>query len=939
MTKRFIYIAIGILMCTTIANAKQLSSQEALERVSSSRMKKANALSHSALKLKKTVKAQSGMAALYIFTSADESVVLSGSDSTLPVLGYTDGVVDADNLPDGLEYWLRYMAEEVSANDAAGVRMLSVPSVGTPVAPLLTTRWGQTGAYNKFTPVVNDKQSPSGCVATALAQIMNYHKWPLQPVGSATCSDSNDVEYSMDFDGITFEWEKMSQSYAKDDTASEAADAVATLMKVVGYAVNMEYGPSGSGATDKDAMKGMVNNLRYSSDLESARREAFTRGEWEELLYTMLRAGQPIYYTGRDAVWIGSGGHAFVCDGYDGDGYFHFNWGWDGAYNGYFLTSCLVPEGAGTGGYINGYNYSQAVMVNLYPADGIATASYDYVRGLKFDYTAKTNSFTATFERRPASGAPYQVGMAVTPIGREVRESDIRDIKQVSGGASISADINSEFTKDLDTSVEYDVRMMWRKDASDQWRRIIPPIDGLILYYAGDFGGVLSYASDKWTFTSAVTDRDPYDITVNDLTFNGEDYLFLNNNNACRMNFTNNSDDCFHHAMRIYFVDVESGEKPKFLNFTLDMEPSETKELEFTIKALSGIPAGNYYVEFTEANTHEHISMDTSKVYAVYDETSLPVVTDDSFVYQIMPKGFATLLRTISGDMADGDVVIPASVICDGKLVVVRKFAKALNELIDVATVNSLDIRAEIAEIAAREFYGCKQLESLALPESLRTIGASAFYGCNKLKSLVLPSGLESLGTYAFGGCYALENLEIPGSISAIERYTFSGCNVLKELVVPEGVESLGERAFTYSYALKKLTLPSTMKSIDNKAFYSFYDNLSEVHCNAFTPPTLHEGSFNTNNYDKATLYVPAGAYSSYAADPVWGKFGHIEEDENIVTDVKTIEAAASEISVYSVHGQFMGRYSSESFLANSPLPAGLYIIVKGNVTSKMVLR
>lgn len=953
--KRIAFLALLISVCNIAGFGKYLTPSEALSRFNSSSHKQFKGIRATSLQLSDEISTSDGTPAVFIYSSGSGNVVLSGSDNVPALLGYTEKAIDADAIPDGMKYWLQYMADEIAFAEEENSGKVPVESVGPAIKPLLPTRWGQTGAYNTCTPIVNEKQSPSGCVATALAQIMYYHKWPVHPTGVVNCTDTNKESYSMDLDTVTFEWDKMLPIYT-EESPEEAINAVGIMMKGVGYSVDMQYGPSSSGATNKNTSKGVIENLGYSKDLTVVHREAFTRHEWDGMLYAMLSNGQPVFYTGRDAVWLGSGGHAFVCDGYDGEGYFHFNWGWDGRYNGYFLTSCMVPAGAGTGGYINGYNYSQEIFVNFYPDNGEKFNSYDYVQGLNF--TESGNTLTAEFEPHPSKDIKYTVGVAISPMDSVFKAEDVVKEFDVAGKESVSFEIDNSVTSALNPEVEYAVRFVWHAEDNEEWSRIIPQIDGLILYYSKPIGGILAYDGEQWNFAAEALDIDPYDITVDELTFNGEDYLFLNENNQMAMRITNNDDDYFYHGMRVYFVDVETGEKPKFLNFSLEINPKETTELSFTVKDFKGLPAGKYYVEFTEANTHAHISMDTSQIYYVIDTDSLPEVRDDVFVYNIMPQGFAVLNNTISGEPAGGDVTIPAKIDYEEQAYDVKALKKNLDEIIDVAAIQSLNIQAPITSLPESALRNCKVLENLTLPKTIRNIGNYAFYACNKLKELILPEGLETIGTFAFSGCYALEQLTLPGSLQYINHSSFSGCNKLERIVIPEGVTDITERAFCYSYDLKELLLPSTLKTIENRAFYSFYNKLEKIRCAATDLPDLNEGAFPAGYYDKALLYVDPTSVEDYKAHPVWGKFVNILPDETITTGVElptndnnrhyaysstggvnVCNAHGEDVKIYSVNGALIAHVTANSDLMHFDLLPGIYIVAIGKERMKTVAR
>ena len=290
-------------------------------------------------------------AAVYVFNADNMFVIVSGDDSAPAILGYSDnGAFDKDNAPDGLKAMLGWYQYAVSKSQSVTRGAVSSHEA---IKPLLKTKWNQSGPYNLLCPYDSDAKATSvtGCVATAAAQVMNYYQWP-----------------------DTYEWDKMKNEYEKNDS-TDAGYAVAKLMKDVGEAVFMNYSANGSGANSVYACEALRNNFSYAYSTEVAERENYTSEEWDELIYSNLSAGKPVYYSGDmidlsndTGKWKGArAGHAFVVDGYDSDGLYHINWGWGGTSNGYFLLSVLNPDNQGIGGAsgAGGYSIDQMAIVNI----------------------------------------------------------------------------------------------------------------------------------------------------------------------------------------------------------------------------------------------------------------------------------------------------------------------------------------------------------------------------------------------------------------------------------------------------------------------------------------------------------------------------------------------------------------------------------------------
>lgn len=306
---------------------------------------------------------------LYVFNQPDGGwMIVAADDVAAPVIGYSnDGSFSTDNLPDNFKDWLDMCGQQISYASAAGAEPYSVSrsSDWAPIAPMLKTKWDQNTPYNRYCPKSGGFLTPTGCVATAMAQVMKYYNWP------ETAGDNASFSYewrggevptlSADFSNYKFDWDNMLDSYFSYTDAQ--ADAVAKLMQACGYSVEMGYSKSGSGAFNEAVGYALAKYFKYDQGLHNEIRDLYTSAEWDKIIYEDLRDFGPIVYWGT-----GSVGHCFVCDGYQGNGYFHFNWGWSGAYDGYFLLDALNPSGFGTGGGTGGYNGMQGALLGVKPA-------------------------------------------------------------------------------------------------------------------------------------------------------------------------------------------------------------------------------------------------------------------------------------------------------------------------------------------------------------------------------------------------------------------------------------------------------------------------------------------------------------------------------------------------------------------------------------------
>lgn len=364
--------SLAIMSATTLALlAAPLTPEQALRRVQGNSALKMPSKSGTSMKLSFSMQTQKGEPAVYIFDRPASSgyLIVSADDTATPLLGYADsGSFDANNMPPQLEWWLSEYASQIDYASANGIKNTYAPIANKKeIAPLVKTKWNQGTPYNNLCPSVNNVKCPSGCVATAMAQVMKFWNYPEVGTGrvTATLPSGGTGEGFINLAQKPFDWNNMIDSYSGYDYTNEQGNAVATLMQAAGYAAKMNYAPGGSGALSINAAISLSKNFKYNPNIQYLQRLYFNTSEWNEIVYNELAAGRPILYGGQST----SVGHEFVCDGYDGNGYFHFNWGWGGMSDGYFILDALNPNSVGTGGGAGGgYNSRQDIIIGIQPS-------------------------------------------------------------------------------------------------------------------------------------------------------------------------------------------------------------------------------------------------------------------------------------------------------------------------------------------------------------------------------------------------------------------------------------------------------------------------------------------------------------------------------------------------------------------------------------------
>ncbi len=303
---------------------------------------------------------------LYLIKFPNGFVLTAGDNAVRPVLAYGFNTVTGlvDNNPAFCAY-LTARQEEIKQilaqnpqSEAAADEWQALlnntmqRNSAKSVSPLLVTTWNQGWPYNMYCPA--DPSGPgghvyAGCVASAMAQVMKYWNWPPTGVGSHSYYASGYGNQSANFGATTYQWTQM------PNAVHEANEAVALLMYHCGVSVDMGYSPDGSGAYSENVVTSWIQHFRYNTSIQLKSKNSYGSTQWNQMLRTELDAMRPLYYHGFGP----NGGHAFVCDGYQNNDYFHFNWGWGGSYDGYFLTSNLNP------GYT--FNQGQGAIFNVFP--------------------------------------------------------------------------------------------------------------------------------------------------------------------------------------------------------------------------------------------------------------------------------------------------------------------------------------------------------------------------------------------------------------------------------------------------------------------------------------------------------------------------------------------------------------------------------------------
>ena len=371
--KRTLLFALTVLANSVLASANPITKGQALNIAS--KYISSPTLSNNTPKTR-SLKANE-QPAYYIFTSSndDKFVIVSGESKLNEVVAYGDKMSkDESKQSPYFKQFLKDYERVVKAVRSNTIQASTTPSqLKRKVEPLLTCKWSQYAPFNKYTPVIQGDRTPTGCVATATAQVMYHHKWPKNRPADYIASTGDEARMSS-----TYWWDDMKDTSNKM-FSSRSQQAVGVLMYDIGKAVRMRYYHKGSDSNLQNACNALRHNFDYT--VRYLVKDVLPANEFLKEVMQELSDGYPVLVVG--------GPHAFVYDGYDEQGFIHTNWGWGGQEDGYFDINTVYLNVSGFA--LSGTFWDDISVVFAHPNNGIATPFKDIERAL---YARLTTTFT-----------------------------------------------------------------------------------------------------------------------------------------------------------------------------------------------------------------------------------------------------------------------------------------------------------------------------------------------------------------------------------------------------------------------------------------------------------------------------------------------------------------------------------------------------------------
>lgn len=834
-----------------------------------------------------------GKDCFYVFNFGDGFVIASGDERTSsPILGYSEkGHFDYDKAGESLRYVLNKMAYNINTlQRKVSSNRTNDDKYGNAVTPLLgETAWGQGWPYNNMCPMINGQHAQTGCVATALAQVMYYHKWPLQGKGSYSyTSYTNNLSISADFSQSSYQWDKMLPMY-DSNSSKESCDAVALLMRDCGVSLNMDYDLGGSGAGTDYLPPALVNYFDYDPSVCLIEKDYCSFDDYESFVLNELKASRPVILGGANTTGEGSA-HEFVCDGFDTDGYYHLNFGWNGHNNAYFLLSAT------------GYDIYPSCIIGIQKNKGGEAALYGGCN-VDFKYVKDNQIECALRQFTYDKNAPIEIAIA----------AENQATKEVSYVITVSKDDNF-------LAGYMAMGMSFNADLAD---------GNYILYPVFRFSGKETW--QKYMFKERC-----------------QQYVDLSVTNGVKTYANNHIDNSLDEGVveidHIYYRFDDTNNTASVVPRSMELKNSYSGN----VKIPSSVSYGNkdYTVTSIGKSAFGHCSELGSVYipatverieYAAFSISSADLVIESgsklnyiggwglngcSTTKLELPEGFEELGMCALQSCGMSYLSIPSTLSRYGGDSFNASCEKLHTLKVGFATPNSL------FESELRKSNVIPQSIRLLVPSgSADTYKAHEYWGQMQIEEYISNTSTATIVKQNDGSVAIVSDSQAEGSYTIPETIN-DGISVCQ-------VSSIGADAFKNCVNMTDVSIPSSVTSIGSNAFAGC-SNLTSISIYASTPPTL--GSEEVNSVSRRTpskesaetvffgvslddciLYVPKGCIDAYRAANGWGQFTNIVEINNQGIQLPSAENNSGNNRVYNINGVH--------YKHGAPLPYGVYII------------
>ena len=910
--------------------------------------------------------------AVYIINNPSGGWVLVGADDNLAkkVLGYSKtGVFNISMLPDGARWFIEEYAKGISSGIINSNGTSFNTRTSTNVEPLLgDIAWNQYSPFNDLCPEVNGERSLAGCVNIAVAQIMRYYKYPEKGSGSHYYN-WNETRLSVNFNESVYQWDLMNPYYTGEESEAEKS-AVAKLIYDLAVANESYFDIGGTGASFQ--LGNFLSFFDYDAGITPVIRQECKAKDYESILRAELDEGRPVYVEGGSP----SGGHSFVCDGYDSDGYFHYNFGWGADWNAYLLCSAT------------GFDSYPMLTIGIKPNDGglpgVWAATGDDVYWKENDYIscyfyatiysglkAEIEAGLAVEEKATGNVFHYSKTKSEPQTNLQVFGFDLNDeikdgeyivypICRVAGGEWKRVYVGENASDCVYLSVVDGKKTYTNVGVGGEQDEGVVLIDGI--YYRLNDGEATvtsrnsrgnSYKDDVVVPNSVVFENKEYPVTVI-----GEEAFKLSQLNTLiigknvRLIESGAFTQC--HVDNLLFEEGTNLKELASWAFNLadipvlklpeGLEIINACAFRGEIKLLDLPSTINYIPSETVSCLHlTDLYLHWKSLGDIPDCDPSAITTDVSAATLHVPEGCTDMYRNHElwsrfGKITDKDS--PAEAIKIDQLYYIIEN----DEAIVAAPVKSSEDYYS-GDITIPDFV---EYDGVEYP--VTSIGEGAFKA-SQLKSLTVGNNISLIKTEAFYQCRVDDFMFEDGSkLKEVARMAFCMAEI-PELILPKGLVKIGELAF--NGAIEVLDIPSTVDNLPSGSISSYALKDLYVHWPSYEELPFYDDSAIQTDISASTLHVPEGCVDLYRQQKLWSAFGNITDDcngvQNVVDDKNAIYVIARDgnisfesvdsnvvASVYSMQGQKIASiYPGMKFY----LGKGVFILQIGNKATKIILQ
>lgn len=883
--KTYFFLLMGLLFSQSVLSAP-ISRQKAQQNAQEFLQQKGIDMKQRTLRqAPMSAKNKMESAPYYVFNLDNDNgyVIASGDDRAFAILGYsTQGYLDTDSMPDGMKWMLDFYAEQIAASPekSANNRMKSATSYPA-IEPMLTTKWGQSDPYNANCPLIDGRRCVTGCVATAMAQVLYYHRQNsidkiINKIPKLTIADEIPK-------GAFIDWDNMLNSYNSNvynsnvNYPDEQIQAIANLMLYCGAAVKISYGVHESAAYPENIPNALTNYFDYRQST-LVEREEHSDDEWEEMVYSSLSKGDPVIYCASR--------HCFVLDGHDGNGYVHVNWGWGGSSDDYFLLSAVEGNNKSV---LQGYDDWQRAIFFAEPNDrdlesiSISLRSNRVVENISslesipLEFDLEVNNTSDDYSTFYVDVWPMKDGKTLSWFN-ELNDANV---------TNVPCHGNKILKK----------RYSLPSNISPGYYFLAPYCDRY--NSSSELVGRPHRLINQDIYISMIIKDDKATFYVGKPTLSGENISFNDKivKRICVEHWDIDEDGEINTEELELITDLGTAFKGRGIK-TFDELQLFTGLTSIGDHAFEG---ANSLTSITIPETVKSIGTDAFKA------TNLSSIVIPKNVYNIYSGAFSeTPITSIT--VSKDNKWYDSRNNCNAIIVTLS------NKLI-VGCQNTV-IPGDILVIGDKAFLGCSKLTSITLPEGLTKIGDQAFKSTG-LYNISIPKNVKSIGTEAFSYT-SLNSMEVdPNNQCYDSRYEcnaiiytssnqlIAGCS---NTTIPDDVTTIGSSAFEGIKGLEFIEIPKNVKGIRSNAFKEsglksikiwnvqiwYYSDRAFYGCNELTSIQIYMpeppynifddySPFSDKIYKNVTLYVPFGAKVAYENARVWRNFSNIVEKEDIV--------------------------------------------------------